>query len=93
MTSAMTFLLCSSLAAENGEPTVRVGSKTFTESVILGEIADRLIDETGTCRPASPRAGRHAGPLPRPRGRRAGRLSRVHRDDLGGDPLESRSEG
>jgi osmoprotectant transport system permease protein len=48
MTTAWILLLATGLAADSPEPTVRVGSKTFTESVILGEIGVRLIDETGT---------------------------------------------
>ena len=31
----------------DASPMVRVGSKTFTESVILGDMADRLIREAG----------------------------------------------
>ena len=48
MTTALILLLAIGLAADKPEPKVRVGSKTFTESVILGEIAVRLIEETGT---------------------------------------------
>ncbi len=36
------------LGAQEAEPTVRVGSKVFTESVILGEIARGLIEQAGT---------------------------------------------
>jgi osmoprotectant transport system permease protein len=43
---ALVFALAT-LAADPA-PTVRIGSKTFTESVILGEMAARLIRETGT---------------------------------------------
>jgi osmoprotectant transport system permease protein len=41
---ALAFL---AIAADQGGPTVRVGSKTFTESVILGEIAQELIRDAG----------------------------------------------
>jgi osmoprotectant transport system permease protein len=40
-------LLALALAADNAQPEVRVGSKVFTESVILGEIAEDLIHEAG----------------------------------------------
>ncbi|MGP0068784.1 MAG: glycine betaine ABC transporter substrate-binding protein [Isosphaeraceae bacterium] len=48
MTAAWLLLLSIGLPGDPPEPTVRVGSKTFTESVILGEIAVRLIEEVGT---------------------------------------------
>ena len=35
------------LGADDAQPAVRVGSKVFTESVILGEIARDLIQEAG----------------------------------------------
>jgi len=41
--STVLVLAIVAIAADQGAPTVRVGSKTFTESVILGEIALRLI--------------------------------------------------
>ncbi len=47
MTSLALVLSLATLAADPA-PTVRVGSKTFTESVILGEMAARLIREAGT---------------------------------------------
>ncbi len=47
MTSFALVLSLATLAADPA-PTVRIGSKTFTESVILGEMAARLIRETGT---------------------------------------------
>ena len=75
-----------SRSGRRAAPTVRVGSKTFTESVILGEIARGLIQRAGIPALASPRAGRDPGPLSRPRVRRARRLSRIHRHDLGRDP-------
>jgi osmoprotectant transport system permease protein len=43
----LSFLLALALLANEPEPTVRVGSKVFTESVILGEIAQDLIREAG----------------------------------------------
>ncbi len=47
MTPAWILLVSLGLLGEEPTPTVRVGSKTFTESVILGEIAVRLIQPTG----------------------------------------------
>lgn len=47
MTSTLTLLLALVGAADAARPTVGVGSKTFTESVILGDIAHRLILNTG----------------------------------------------
>jgi osmoprotectant transport system permease protein len=47
MTTSLILLLSIGLVGDAVEPKVRVGSKTFTESVILGEIAARLIGETG----------------------------------------------
>ncbi len=44
---AFLVLVVLALAAGEGGPTVRVGSKTFTESVILGEIAHGMIREAG----------------------------------------------
>jgi osmoprotectant transport system permease protein len=40
-------LLALSLLADEAPPAVRIGSKVFTESVILGEMARGLIDEAG----------------------------------------------
>ncbi len=48
MTPAWILLVSLGLLGEEPTPTVRVGSKTFTESVILGEIAVRLIQPTGS---------------------------------------------
>jgi osmoprotectant transport system permease protein len=48
MTTALIFVLSIGITSDMPEPEVRVGSKTFTESVILGEIAVRLIEEAGT---------------------------------------------
>ena len=42
------FLAALLLVAQEAEPAVRVGSKVFTESVILGEIARGLIEQAGT---------------------------------------------
>jgi osmoprotectant transport system permease protein len=47
MMPAFFVLAVLAIAADEGGPTVRVGSKTFTESVILGEIASGLIREAG----------------------------------------------
>ncbi len=44
---ALVVLALLAIGADDGGPTVRVGSKTFTESVILGEIAQALIREAG----------------------------------------------
>jgi osmoprotectant transport system permease protein len=43
----LALLLVIVLGADDAQPAVRVGSKVFTESVILGEIARDLIQETG----------------------------------------------
>jgi osmoprotectant transport system permease protein len=43
----LSVLLALALVTSEPEPTIRVGSKTFTESVILGEIAQGLIREAG----------------------------------------------
>ena len=43
----LVLLVLLALGADQPGPTVRVGSKVFTESVILGEIADRLIIDAG----------------------------------------------
>jgi osmoprotectant transport system permease protein len=43
----LAILFALALVANEPEPTIRVGSKTFTESVILGEIAQDLIREAG----------------------------------------------
>ncbi len=48
MTMALILVLSIGMASDLPEPEVRVGSKTFTESVILGEIAVRLIEDAGT---------------------------------------------
>ena len=47
MTAELVLLLLMSLGAEQTGPTIRVGSKVFTESVILGEIGQDLIREAG----------------------------------------------
>src|SRR5580692_3674802 len=52
---SLSVLLALALVANEPEPTVRVGSKTFTESVILGEIAQGLIRAAGV--PSSHRRG------------------------------------
>jgi osmoprotectant transport system permease protein len=44
----LTLTACGAAAAES--PTIRVGSKSFTESYILAEIVAQLIDETGEAR-------------------------------------------
>ena len=41
----LAILLALALVADDAQPPVRVGSKVFTESVILGEIAEDLIHE------------------------------------------------
>ncbi len=74
------------LGQQSRRPRVRIGSKTFTESVILGEIAGQLLRGCRHRRDPPPRAGGDAGPLPRARGRRAGHLSRIHRHDHRRDP-------
>ena len=51
----LSFLLALAMVTNEPAPTVRVGSKTFTESVILGEIAQGLIREAGV--PSSHRRG------------------------------------
>jgi osmoprotectant transport system permease protein len=43
----LSMLVVLALMTDEPQPTVRVGSKTFTESVILGEIAQGLIREAG----------------------------------------------
>ena len=43
----LALLLVIVLGADDAQPTVRIGSKVFTESVILGEIARDLIQEAG----------------------------------------------
>jgi osmoprotectant transport system permease protein len=47
MTYAIVILLAFASIGDEPTPTVRVGSKTFTESVILGDMAYRLIREAG----------------------------------------------
>jgi osmoprotectant transport system permease protein len=47
MTLAVVILLAFSSIGDDRTTTVRVGSKVFTESVILGEMANRLIREAG----------------------------------------------
>jgi osmoprotectant transport system permease protein len=44
---AVVFLTLLTITASDGGPTIRIGSKTFTESVILGEIASGLVQEAG----------------------------------------------
>jgi osmoprotectant transport system permease protein len=44
--SAAALLAVLAIAAQDGSPTIRVGSKTFTESVILGEIAQGMLRES-----------------------------------------------
>ena len=65
---------------------VVVGSKEFTESVILGEMVAALARGAGARRRAPPRARRHRGRVPRAGDRRHRRLSRVHRHADRGDP-------
>jgi osmoprotectant transport system permease protein len=43
----LAIFLALALAANDPQPTVRVGSKVFTESVILGEIARGVVQEAG----------------------------------------------
>jgi osmoprotectant transport system permease protein len=45
--SSFAVLILLALVAVEAEPEVRIGSKTFTESVILGEIGSQLISEAG----------------------------------------------
>ncbi len=45
MTSAWLALMAAALVGQEPSESVRVGSKTFTESVILGEMATQLLDE------------------------------------------------
>jgi osmoprotectant transport system permease protein len=45
--TAWVALLAIGLLGDGPSPTVRVGSKTFTESVILGEIAGQILRDTG----------------------------------------------
>jgi osmoprotectant transport system permease protein len=47
VTANLPFTVLLAFVAVGAEPTVRVGSKTFTESVILGEIAQQLIQNAG----------------------------------------------
>jgi osmoprotectant transport system permease protein len=47
MTPGIAFVLALALVTDDAPPTVRIGSKTFTESVILGEIGRLLIREAG----------------------------------------------
>jgi osmoprotectant transport system permease protein len=47
MMSALVVLVALALPSEGPAPPVRVGSKSFTESVILGDIAERLIQDAG----------------------------------------------
>jgi osmoprotectant transport system permease protein len=47
MRLSLLVLLTLGLTGDEAPRTVRVGSKTFTESVILGNIAERLIQEAG----------------------------------------------
>ncbi len=67
------------LRASSDGPAVRVGSKKFTESVILGEMATQLVREHRGSGRAPARARRHPGALGRPAPRRDRRLPRVHR--------------
>src|SRR5262249_13137809 len=48
MTAILALFAAGSLAAAQGEPDGRVGSKSFTESVILGEMARQLVAASGT---------------------------------------------
>ena len=64
-----------------------VGSKNFTEQLILGEIVAQAIErETGPAGPAPAESGRHADLRSSARSRRHRRLRRIHRnradDDL-----------
>jgi osmoprotectant transport system permease protein len=47
MTIAVVIMFAFVSIGDERTPTVRVGSKTFTESVILGDMAERLIREAG----------------------------------------------
>src|SRR5437764_15494320 len=47
MRSSLLVLLAVGLLGDEAPRTVRVGSKAFTESVILGDIADQLIRDAG----------------------------------------------
>ena len=86
-------LLVIVLVADDAQPAVRVGSKVFTESVLLGEIARDLIQEAGVSGSSPTRAGGNTGSLPCPRGRPARYLSRVHRNDFGRDPGGEKDSG
>ena len=58
-----------------------IGSKEFTESVILGEMATQLGARRRRRRDAPARARRHARAVERAAARRYRRLSRIHRHD------------
>ena len=45
--TALIVLAAAALMGQEPGPTVRVGSKTFTESVILGEVARQLLEDSG----------------------------------------------
>ena len=63
-----------------------VGSKNFTEQLILGEIVAQTIErETGLSGPAPAESGRHADLRSRAARRRHRRLRRVHRHRVDGD--------
>jgi osmoprotectant transport system permease protein len=47
MTPGMVLVLALVVGADDGPPAIRIGSKTFTESVILGEIGKWLISDAG----------------------------------------------
>jgi osmoprotectant transport system permease protein len=49
--SSFAVILALALIADEAQPRIRIGSKIFTESVILGEIAKGIIDDAGVaCR-------------------------------------------
>src|SRR5689334_20607631 len=53
--NALQFLLCVAFACPTSAEAVRIGSKKFTESYVLGEIARRSLTESGI--PAEHRQG------------------------------------
>ena len=65
----LAILLALALVADDTQPAVRVGSKVFTESVILGEIARDLIHEAGIPVQHRRELGGTRDPVSRPRGR------------------------
>ena len=65
---------------------IRVGSKNFTEQVLLGEIAAQALEARGRARRAQARSRRHVRLPPRAARRRARPLPGVHRNRLHRDP-------